>query len=234
MRKRPYSQWVLAGFCFLTVACSLSESEPGASIEQWSVTAPRTGEYLFEASGEYTNPKKGVFHRRLETTDERGCRSLIYIEKDDERSKSPNALNFELSMPFTSNAKIARARFFIEFWDIEQSVYERGKIIFSEEKVVDASLDPPDYPERPCNSSKGALRKKAQRDPDGADADTISTMSHQEAIATAINTAGYLCARITDLYPQGRNMVATCVEYRNGKGRAKYRIDTENMTVTPI
>jgi hypothetical protein len=77
------------------------------------------------------------------------------------------------------------------------------------------------------------LHEKAKRDPEGADAETIDSMSGNEVIATAINSAGYLCARIVSAYPVGGNINVECIEYRNGKGRVKYRIDANAGTVEP-
>jgi hypothetical protein len=58
-------------------------------------------------------------------------------------------------------------------------------------------------------------------------------MSRNELVATAINTAGYLCARVISLQPRGGDIIADCVEHRNGKGRVRYRILTDSMTVEP-
>jgi hypothetical protein len=75
------------------------------------------------------------------------------------------------------------------------------------------------------------LREKAKTDPDGADAEAIDNMSRNEVLATAINTAGFLCARVTSVYPVGGNINVECVEYRNGIGRARYLIDPNSGTV---
>lgn len=77
------------------------------------------------------------------------------------------------------------------------------------------------------------LREKAKTDPEGADAEAIDNMSRNEVIATAINSAGYLCARVVSAYPVGGNINVECVEYRSGKGRVKYRIDANAGTVAP-
>jgi hypothetical protein len=77
------------------------------------------------------------------------------------------------------------------------------------------------------------LREKAKTDPEGADAEAIDNMGQNEVIATAINSAGYLCARVVTAYPVGGNINVECVEYRNGKGRVKYRVDPNAGTVEP-
>ena len=75
------------------------------------------------------------------------------------------------------------------------------------------------------------LREKAKTDPDGADAEAIDNMSRNEVLATAINTAGFLCARVTSVHPAVGNINVECVEYKNGIGRARYRIDPNSGTV---
>ena len=77
------------------------------------------------------------------------------------------------------------------------------------------------------------LREKAKTDPEGADAEAIDNMGQNEVIATAINSAGYLCARVVSAYPVGGNINVECVEYRNGKGRVRYRVDPNAGTVEP-
>jgi hypothetical protein len=80
---------------------------------------------------------------------------------------------------------------------------------------------------------KARLREKAKTDPEAADAEAIQSMSRNETIATAINSAGYLCARVTSAYPLGGNINVECIEYRSGKGRARYTIDPNAGTVEP-
>ncbi|RYG98842.1 MAG: hypothetical protein EON58_05885 [Alphaproteobacteria bacterium] len=81
---------------------------------------------------------------------------------------------------------------------------------------------------------KAALREKARTNPEGADAETIAKMPRNEVIATAINSAGFLCAKVRDAYPVSGGIVVHCAEYRSGNGRVKYRIDTAAMEVSKI
>jgi hypothetical protein len=155
-------------------------------------------------------------------------------EEEFVKRRGNDQASFVIHMPIRPKAKLASARFFIEFWDANQGVGERGETVFDESKVVDASVHPPGLPSKPCNTKKQELREKAKTDPDAADAEAIDAMSQDEVIATAINTAGYLCARVTDSYARNGNIIAHCVEYRNGRGRVKYQIDTASMTVTPL
>ncbi len=82
--------------------------------------------------------------------------------------------------------------------------------------------------------SKEQLREQAKTDPDGADSEAIDKMSRNEVVATAINSAGFLCARVTDMYPSGGAIVVNCVENRNGSGRVKYRVDANAGRVEEI
>lgn len=78
------------------------------------------------------------------------------------------------------------------------------------------------------------LREQAKVDPEAADAAAIEQMSEKEIVATAINSAGYLCARVTAMYPSNGAILVYCTEYRNGSGRVKYRVDAQAGTVEPL
>jgi hypothetical protein len=78
---------------------------------------------------------------------------------------------------------------------------------------------------------KKRLREKAKTDPEGADAEAISHMSREEVVATAINSAGFLCARVTSMSMVGGTMYVDCIEYRSGEGRVRYSIDPNSGTV---
>jgi hypothetical protein len=84
-----------------------------------------------------------------------------------------------------------------------------------------------------ADARRERLREKAKTDPDAADAEAIDSMGQNEVIATAINSAGYLCARVISAYPLGGNINVECVENRNGRGRVKYRVDPNAGTVEP-
>lgn len=87
---------------------------------------------------------------------------------------------------------------------------------------------------RSASSATTELRKKAETDPAGANAEAIDRMPRNEVLATAINTAGFLCAKVRDTYSVRGGINVHCTEYRSGKGRAKYRIDTAAMEVTKL
>lgn len=78
------------------------------------------------------------------------------------------------------------------------------------------------------------LREQAETDPDGADAAAIDNMSGSEVVATAINSAGYLCGKVTEMHPSNGAILVYCTEYRNGSGRVKYRVDAQAGTVEPL
>jgi hypothetical protein len=231
MAMRARTLWMITVLAVVGASCG--DRKPGVEVESWSLTSKGEGNYLFEALGRYTNPKAGVFHKQIETVDARGCHSIEYIEEEFVRARQGKDSSFVIKMPLRSKAKLATARFFVDFWDVDQGVSERGTPIFSEEKAVDGSIHPPTVPKTPCNNKKQELREKAKTDPEGADAEAIDSMSREEVIATAINSAGYLCAHVIDMYPRGSDIVVHCVEYRNGRGRVKYLVDAAAMTVTP-
>lgn len=132
--------------------------------------------------------------------------------------------------------KVARATFNLTHvrGDSLDSLEERH--MFSAEQIVDASLSPPELPTRPCTtrSTQAELRERARTDPEGADAEAISNMSRREVMATAINSAGFLCARVTHMEARRGKIVASCVEYRNGQGRVRYLVDAEAGTVEQL
>jgi hypothetical protein len=64
--------------------------------------------------------------------------------------------------------------------------------------------------------------------------DPIDNMGRNEIIATAINMAGYLCARVESAYAIGDgNIYVVCKEYRKGRSRVKYTIDPNSGIVEP-
>jgi hypothetical protein len=95
-----------------------------------------------------------------------------------------------------------------------------------------AARDQRREPETP-QQRQNRLRERAKTDPEGADAEAIDGMSQRELLATAINSAGYLCARVTDYYPSRGDIMVHCREYRNGRGRVTYRVDPVAGTVDP-
>jgi hypothetical protein len=71
------------------------------------------------------------------------------------------------------------------------------------------------------------FREKAIRDSKAAGAEAIENVSRNEVLATAIKSAGYLCARVVSAEAVGGNINVECVEYTNGLGRARYSIDPD-------
>lgn len=128
---------------------------------------------------------------------------------------------------------MARAR--LRLVHTKEDVFEETEV-FQEERVLDPSLRPPNFPKTPCTEkpTRAELRERAKTDPEGADAEAIDHMSRNEVIATAINSAGFLCARVTDAYPSGGAIIVTCVESRGGSSRVKYRVDANAGSVEEI
>jgi hypothetical protein len=77
------------------------------------------------------------------------------------------------------------------------------------------------------------FRDKVQTDSEAAEAEAIKNIPRYELLATAIKSAGYLCARVVSAEATGGNINAECVEYRNGLGRARYSIDPAGGRVEP-
>lgn len=224
-------------------ACS-NVSEPQASDVEWTVVrTPDKKGYRLTGKAVLARGLDGWYQPEAVLVDDRGCRNSLQPEATqiaDVASEGTVAANFNEVLKL--KRPVATAEFKITYMeaplgadvsDISQ------KSVFSEERVVDASLHPPFIPKGPCGG-KGSqtrreqLREQAKTDPDGADAAAIGDMSRNELVATAINTAGFLCAKVTDMYPSGGEIVVSCTEYRSGGGRAKYRVDTATMTVEQI
>ncbi len=140
----------------------------------------------------------------------------------------------------------ATAEFTIQFHDLPvggmdpRSITLKG--VFADQRVLDGTIRVPELPENACGSSASELsagrkerfQKQAETDSDGANASAVADMSKNEVLATAINTASFLCAKVRHAYPTNGGMIVSCSDYRSGFGRAKYKIDTAVMEVTKL
>ena len=219
-RKRYYAVALAVNGAFALSACA---SSPSAENVIWNLSAQKGG-YVFTLKADLNNGDDGGFFPLLETVDERGCHHVEdvgWISAMEESNHSHVKANIEHQ--YKSRWKVARAGLSLSYKEIDTDSQE----LFSEHKVVDPRLTPPDTPKVPCSDkpTKAELRKRAKNDPDGADAEAISGMSRNEVVATAINSAGFLCAQVTDLYPSGQDMIVSCKEYRNGGGKVRYRVN---------
>jgi hypothetical protein len=209
----------------LVVGCS---SEPSAEMAAWSLEREPSGKgYLFSASANLLDGERGWFSPELLMTDERGCLRVERLSAIHPRSaEDPSEVAGRYRERFDYKWKVAKARLRLVHYNSDDFAETE---VFREERVVDPKLRPPAVPKKACSAkpTRQELRERAKTDPDSADAEAIDNMSRNELVATAINSAGFLCARVTDMYPSGGAIVVTCVEYRNGSGRAKYRVDAE-------
>lgn len=225
-------------------ACS-SVSEPEANDVEWAVerTADKKG-YRITGSAILARGLDGWYQPEAILLDDRGCSNAIQLPATqiaNEASEGTVAAQYDEVLKL--KRPVATAEFKITYMEAPLGATTASEIshtrVFSEERVVDASLQPPLVPKSPCGgkgtqSRREQLREQAKTDPDGADAAAIGDMSRNELVATAINTAGFLCAKVTEMYPSGGDIVVSCTEYRSGGGRAKYRVDTASMTVEQI
>ncbi|SFS11694.1 hypothetical protein SAMN05192580_3624 [Sphingomonas jatrophae] len=112
--------------------------------------------------------------------------------------------------------------------------------LVTEDRTLDARVSPPSLPSERCGKPetkaerKQRLREKACTDPDGADAEAIGSMDRNELLATAINSAGFLCARVTSMYPRGGEVIAKSAEHRSGKDRVTYRVNPQAGSIEQI
>jgi hypothetical protein len=77
------------------------------------------------------------------------------------------------------------------------------------------------------------FREKVETSSEAAEAEAIKNIPRNERLSTAIVSAGYLCARVVSVEAVSGNINVECVEYRNGLGRARYSIDSNNGRVEP-
>ena len=213
---------------FALSACS-SSSSPSAQNVTWNLSAEKGG-YVFTLKADLNNGDDGGFFPRLETVDERGCHHVEdvgWISTMQANNRARIKANIEHHYKY--GWKVARAGFSLNYTEIDTESQQ----LFSEDRLVDPRLTPPEMPKQPCSDrpTNAKLRERAKTDPDGADAEAIGGMSRNEVVATAINSAGFLCAKVTDLYPSGSDMIVSCTEYRNGRGKVRYRVNASAGTV---
>lgn len=226
---------------------SCADPVPTAETVSWAVkrTEDRKG-YELTGSATLQRGLGGWYQPTATLLDDRGCRHVMAAEdiQDADTSKTGTiatvlAGEFELKRP------VARVDFSIDYNEAPGLSMNPADIVstnvFSDSRVLDPKITPRDDFPNPCNKSPSELksrterlRERAKANPYEADGEAIDNMSRDEVIATAINSAGFLCARVTDIFPSGGDIVASCMEYRSGKGRAKYRINTTTMSVEKV
>lgn len=211
---------------FTVASCGFA---PDISVDDWSIdnsASPRS----IHIVGKYANASEGNYHGSLYTLDEFGCRTEQYIDFVEPRG-SDDPFNFKL--PVKSVGDIIEANLSVRFWDVSSDIGERSEAIFDDQKTFGDLSKIPSVPTISCQIPENGPAVDSGTSAETKDATAIDAMSREEVVATAINTAGYLCARVTIMSASGGNIDVECIEYRDGSGRVSYRIDTSTMTVTP-
>ncbi len=205
-------------------ACS---PEPTAKVTNWQLERSKDNKsYLVKADVSIENPREnGFFHPTISFVFTDGCQrmgeGLATIIAQGTRNEK---IEYKIVTP----RKVYSAAMTVRF---DEDVSEPSRNIFSEDRVIDGSTRPPDFPKVSCSSTPSGSSKDANSD---LDID-VQRAGKDEVIATAINSAGYLCARVTDSYlDSGRQMIVHCNEYRTGRGRVKYRIDPDAGNVVQV
>jgi len=229
---------LIVGLAAFLSACS---SQPAAELVNWSMTKDGDGQgYRLHANAVLWNGAGGWFWPELRLRDARGCWT-VHRANAIHALGSPNSRRVESRIndwvPFRGSIADVTLTFVYTAPDGGSFAETR---LASENKVLDSSLRPPSVSPTNCSpppqrrATREELRRRARTDPDGADAEAISNMSHNELTATAINSAGFLCARVTQIEARGHLIIANCIEYRNGTGRVRYRIDADTGTVDQL
>lgn len=250
IRCKRRNSLFLAASAVLMIPASSCSSEPEAAARDvaWSIRrlANKKG-YSVEGSATYVLGVGGWYQPSVTLLDDKGCSITAELNAShvvDTDARGDLSARFAGVVPVTR--PVATAQLQITHKDAPMGSLDPRTIsrtsLYNQTSVVDPKVHPPENAANPCSKSRrelrnerqARLRNKAVTDPDGADAEAISGMSREEVVATAINSAGFLCARITSMYPSGGAIIVNCVEYRNGSGRAKYRVDASAGTVRPL
>jgi hypothetical protein len=235
-----------AAAAMLTALAACGQRTPAARDVQWSVerTPDRKG-YQLTGTATYARGMGGWYQAEATLTDARGCQTLVSPANVYDVDKSVSGWAPEkFSAQVKLSQPVARASFSVTHNDVPAGSMDPQSIttdtLFSETRTLDARLIPPAEPRGRCGTEETAserrdrLRKKAETDPNGADAEAIAGMSRNEVFATAINSAGFLCARVTDAFPRGEDIIVSCVEYRSGSGHVRYRVNARAGTVEQL
>lgn len=212
---------------FTAVVCALAVSScgpraPGAEDIRWSLTPEQNGAgYLFEADARLLGGQDGWFSPRIEHVDADGCRRTEFLlAEHGVNAADPSDFRANFRQRFDNEPRIAKATLQLVYRPAgaSPSDFEADRIVFSGEKVIDTKVRPP-VETKPCASESDA-------------ASPPDTTSKEEQAATLINLSGYLCGRVKDAYASGGDTITVhCTEYRDGRGRAKYKIHTGSAQV---
>ncbi|WP_419826830.1 hypothetical protein [Sphingomonas sp.] len=178
--------------------------------------------YRVSGSATYSKGLDGWYAPKLTLMDELGCTTEVSLPDTqiaDERSSGFVTATYDQQIQLPH--PVARASLHVDYGEAKRfndptSVVDTP--VYDQEQVVDASVRPPSEPAAGC-----AARAKAARRREGKAADTgdgLDRLPRNRLVALAINSAGFLCARVTDLYPDSAGqIIAHCVKYRTGRGR---------------
>lgn len=217
-----------AAFLFSIGSIALSAcgpNAPAAEATKWRLTRETTGAgYVFDGNARLLGGKEGWFTPRLAYLDADGCQRTEYLAAVHAGTfPDPQDFAGKFHQRFDSKAKIARATLALVYRPAAAAPSDFGadRIVFTEERVIDPTLRPP-VRNKPCPSAN----------PETQVADFATK---EEKAATLINLSGYLCGRVTDAYASaGGTITVHCTEFRDGRGRAKYRIYTDTAAVERI
>ena len=236
---------IFASMMLASFGAACSPSEPAAENVSWKIQ--RTSDqkaYQVTASADIVRGFGGFYFPTITLMDDRGCHTQIALKTfDDFSAGDKQTVKADFSETVGLPRPVATAQLDIQYNQLPDGSFNPSDVIrtnlFSDSKVVDAAVRPPELPGNACGKSDKQIaterrerqRARAATDPDGADTEAISDMSRNEVVATAINSAGFLCAKVTNLNLSGQDMIVSCVEYRNGTGRARYRVNAAAGTV---
>lgn len=223
-----------AAALILAALSACSEPPPSATDVLWAVEQKADKTYHLTGSANVQQGLGGWYTPLAELVDDRGCRHAIYLPATHVANTD---LSGQTQAVFDQVLDVARpiatASLRIIYQESSDGTVESitDTSVFSGDKTLDSALNPPSVPTKPCNDR---VRGSGGAGPNETDAATIAGMPRNEILATAINSAGFLCAKVRDAYPVRGGIEVSCTEYRSGKGRAKYKIDTSEMSVTKI
>jgi hypothetical protein len=187
----------------------------------------------------------GLYQPIVTLVDDRGCHREAELPETmigSEATSGTLRANFAYTIDVRRPVATADLRIEYQYLDGDQLA---RKQVFSDQRTLDDTIRPPFMPTVSCSTQNskmgnartmpGQHREAVTSHSDQTDARAIAGMSRNETVATAINTAGFLCARVTDLYPDsGGQMIVHCIQYRSGRGRVKYRIDPDAGSVEQL
>lgn len=248
-RGRRAAKYSITGAVVVAALVALAgcteQHRPQATNVEWKVDrAPNKRSYHLTGQATFSKGLAGWYLPTITLLDDKGCNRGFELDETQIASAGSTGLVVaKFDKVLDVHRPVATANFNIRYEELaEGQVSKTG--VFDETRTVDATVHAPGNPVDACGNvaaerssgrpTKQQLRERAKIDPDGADAEAIANMSRNELLATSINSAGFLCARVTDMYPRGGDIIVHCVEYRSGKGRVSYRVNAQAGSVEQL